>query len=462
MCSREFRSEKHAPVLPKIDEDLFKKDEFLSKLGEREFHASSKSSQREAPSDTSEIPSLMTCGYSEPNDAASDAGKMPIHQRLQNVANTSGGEEKSGWHAKAAARLGNRKGGYPPPRSPQQDWQPRHHFTPPTTTPTTNTGMPRPNNQWHNQEQAPPYNPYHTTSQGVVQPSTTPAFSVSTQNAPVPGQQQPNYFQPPDQAPPWNSKQTFVPDQGGGHVQHTFGQLPPPPPQHAQASQGKFSTGHQVPSNPGQMASNHRQGQFTPAYTNQTTPFGYQQSASQNQAYPQPLFNPFLANPSNPPPHQFPPGFPPPQFPPNPSTFSLTTQTTGVPPTYSVNPSQQPQQNPVSNVPMVSSTVGSAVSMEIVDLNSTEWQGKFKKTQEGTLPSDWKKAYDGEGRAYYYHVITRLVKSKTAYLCSILSLYCVCIYSLRFIIHTKKNFSFILPNQHLVILYLTLRCSSIS
>ncbi|XP_028393284.1 histone-lysine N-methyltransferase SETD2-like isoform X2 [Dendronephthya gigantea] len=409
--SRRIRSEKHAPVLPKIDEDLFKKDEFLSKLGEREFHSASKSSQREASSDSSEIPSLMTCGYTEVHEGANDAGRMSIHQRLQNVANTSGGEEKSGgWHAKAAARLGSRKGGYPPPRSPQQDWQPRHHFTPPTTAPTANTGMPRPNqnNQWHNQEQTPSYNPYLNTTQGVVQPSTT--FSVSTQNTTLPVQQQPNYFQPPDQAS-WTSKPTFAPDQTGGHVQHTYGQLPPPPPQHAQASQGKFPAGHQVSTNPSQMASNHRQGQYTPAYQNPTTPFGYQQSTNQNQAYPQPLFNPMLPNLGVPPPHQFPPGFPPPQFPPNPSTFSLATQTTSVPSTYSVNPSQQPQfapteQNPGSNVPRVSSTVGSAVSMEIVDLTS-EWAGKYKKTQEGTLPSDWKKAYDGEGRAYYYHVITR-------------------------------------------------------
>ena len=48
--------------------------------------------------------------------------------------------------------------------------------------------------------------------------------------------------------------------------------------------------------------------------------------------------------------------------------------------------------------------------MDIVDPKS-EWAGEaFNKTQEVSLPPDWKKAYDGEGRAYYYHVVTRFVQ----------------------------------------------------
>ncbi len=63
------------------------------------------------------------------------------------------------------------------------------------------------------------------------------------------------------------------------------------------------------------------------------------------------------------------------------------------------------EQTPGSNVPMVSSTVGGSESMDIVDPGEA-----YNKTQEVPLPPDWKKAYDGEGRAYYYHVVTRFVQ----------------------------------------------------
>ena len=50
--------------------------------------------------------------------------------------------------------------------------------------------------------------------------------------------------------------------------------------------------------------------------------------------------------------------------------------------------------------------------MDIVDPKS-EWSGEaYSKTQEMSLPPDWKKAYDGEGRSYYYHVVTRFVQNQ--------------------------------------------------
>ena len=415
-----FRTERSSPVIPKIDGDLFKKDEFLSKLGEREFH-NPKSSQRNTPATSADLPSLMAAGYIESSEGVHDLSRMPIHQRLQNVANTTNEEKFTGWHAKAGARRGGRKGPYPSPRGPQQDWPPRHQtpsqFNPPIANPSTHPGMQRPNmpnNQWHAQE-PPSHNPYPNTSlgtQGGVQPSAPPQFSVANQNPIQPTQ--PPYFQPSEQSKPdqqtgyqttWNSNPTFVPDQGAGHVPqgashvpHGYGQLPPPPPQHGQVTQGQFPPGHQIPPN-----------QYTPGYTNQTTPFGYQQSANPNQPYSQPVFNPFIPNQNNPPPNQFPPGYPP-QFPTNPATYSLTPPASNVPATYSVNATQPPhfaprEQTPGSNVPMVSSTVGGSESMDIVDPGEA-----YNKTQEVPLPPDWKKAYDGEGRAYYYHVVTRFVQ----------------------------------------------------
>lgn len=425
------RTERNAPVVPKIDEDLFKKDEFLSKLGERDFH-NSKSSQRNTPPTSSDIPSLMAAGYAESSEGAHDLSRMPIHQRLQKVANTTSEEKFAGWHAKAAARRGGRKGPYPTPRGPQPDWpihQTPSQFNPPTTNPSTNPGMPRPNmpnNQWHQQE-PPSHNPYPNPSHGPqsgVQPSAPPQYPPGNQNPAQPGQ--PPYFQPSEQPKPeqqtgykttWNSNPTFGQEQGAGHMPqgashmtqgashmpHGYSQLPPPPPQHGQVTQGKFPPGHQVPPNQGH--------QYTPGYTNQTTPFGYQQSANQNQPYSQSVFNPFIQNQNNPPSHQFPPNYPPP-FTTNPATYSLTPPASNVPPTYSVNTTQPPhfasrEQTPGSNVSMVSSTVGVSELMNMVD-PKLEWSGEtYNKAQDVPLPSDWKKAYDGEGRAYYYHVVTR-------------------------------------------------------
>jgi hypothetical protein len=77
-----------------------------------------------------------------------------------------------------------------------------------------------------------------------------------------------------------------------------------------------------------------------------------------------------------------------------------------------VNTTQPPhfasrEQTPGSNVSMVSSTVGVSELMNMVD-PKLEWSGEtYNKAQDVPLPSDWKKAYDGEGRAYYYHVVTR-------------------------------------------------------
>ena len=401
--SRLSRTEKSAPVVPKIEEDLFKKDEFLSKLGGRDFH---KSSQRSTPTTSADLPSLMSSGYTEENEGDSDLSRMPIHQRLQNVANTNNEEKFSGWHTKASNRRGGRKVPYPSPRGAQQDWSSRHQtpsqFNPPIVNPSTLPGMPRPNipatSQWQPQE-LPTHNPYPSTShgtQGGLQTSVPPPFSLANQNPSQAGQ--PTYFQSSEQSKPeqagyqttWNSNPTFVQDQGAGHVSqgtshvpHGYGQLPPPPP-------------HQV--TPAQFPPGHPPSQFPPGYTNQTTPFGYQQPANQNQPYSQAVFNPFI----------------PPPFPTNPATYSLTPPT-NVTPTYSINVTQHPlfaprEQTPGSNVSMVSSTVGGSEAMDIVDPKS-EWAGEaFNKTQEVSLPPDWKKAYDGEGRAYYYHVVTRFVQ----------------------------------------------------
>ena len=47
--------------------------------------------------------------------------------------------------------------------------------------------------------------------------------------------------------------------------------------------------------------------------------------------------------------------------------------------------------------------------MDIVDLKK-EWSNEtLSKSKEGGLPPEWKKAYDGDGRAYYYHVVTRYI-----------------------------------------------------
>lgn len=59
----------------------------------------------------------------------------------------------------------------------------------------------------------------------------------------------------------------------------------------------------------------------------------------------------------------------------------------------------------VSTTAMVSSTVDETMtetSMEAA--KPTDWS---IKPRDVSLPSDWKLAYDGEGRAYYYHVVTR-------------------------------------------------------
>ena len=362
----------------------------------------------------------MTATCTESSEGGHDSSRVPIHQRLQNVANTSNEEKFPSWHAKAGGRRGGRKGPYPTPRGQQQDWPSRHQTPSQFNPPTTNSGMPRqnvPGNQWHPQE-APSHKSYSNTSHGP-QGGGQPQYPPPNQNPTQSGQQ--SYYQSSEQSKPeqqtgyqttWNSNPSFGQDQGTGHVQqgtshvpHGYGQLPPPPPQHGQVTQGQFPTAHQVPSNQGH--------QYTPGYTNQTNPFGYQQSNNQNQAYSQPTFHPFIPNQNNPSAHQFPPGYPP-QFPTNPSTYSLTTTTSNVPPTHSVN-AMQPhfaprEQNPSSNVSLVSSTVGGSESMDIVDPKK-EWSAEtFNKSKEGTLPPEWKKAYDGDGRAYYYHVVTRYVK----------------------------------------------------
>ena len=432
--------ETKAPVIPKIEEDLFKKDEFLSKLGERECHAV-KSSQRSTVPTSSDLPSLMTTGFTDSSEGSHDVSRVPIHQRLQNVANTTSEEKFSGWHAKAGSRRAGRKGPYPSPRGGQQNWSPRHQtptsqFNSPTTNPLTQTpAIPRgsvQNNPWQQQQDPTSHNlnPYPNTSHGVqsgVQVSSATQYPPGNQNPTTTTTGQAPYYQQSELPKPeqqtgyqttWNSNPTLRPDQGAGNVQQVsnhvqqgvshmlqgYGQLPPPPPQHGQVAQGQFPPGHTIPPNQSQ--------QFSAGYPTQPPPFGYQQSSNQNQPYSQPIFNPYIPNQNNPPSHQFPPNYPPP-FPTNPATYSLTTPASSVL-TYSVNPTQQPHfglndQNPGSSMPMVSSTVGGSESMDIVDPTS-EWSGDPHKTQEPSLPPDWKKAFDGEGRAYYYHVVTRLVK----------------------------------------------------
>ena len=61
---------------------------------------------------------------------------------------------------------------------------------------------------------------------------------------------------------------------------------------------------------------------------------------------------------------------------------------------------------------MVSSTVDETKTETPVEVGGSkapiDWSAKsLSKPRDVSLPSDWKLAYDGEGRAYYYHVLTR-------------------------------------------------------
>lgn len=379
-----------------------------------------------ASSTSADLSSVLTPVQAVSSDAGHDASKIPIHQRLQNVANTFSGEKLPPWQAQVAARLGGgRKVPYPTPRGLPADWPHRHppppQFNSPASNPPARQGMPRPNtgNDPWSPHEITVVNSFPNSSYGAqirVPISTLPQYPPGIPNPPQPGQPPPNYFSSTEQpkSEPQTGYQTTWSSQGTGHVPqdspripHGRSQLPPPPPQHAQLTPGQFPVRHQVP-----HSQTH---QYTSSYTTQPTPFGYQQSTSnQNQPYSRPVFNPFIQpSQNNSPSNQFPPSFPPP-FSANLVTYSHTPPPSNIAPTYSVNTSQQPhfaprEQIPGSNPSMVSSTVGGSELTGTVDVKSKWSSETYSKTQEVHLPPDWKKAYDGEGRAYFYHVVTRLV-----------------------------------------------------
>ena len=160
-----------------------------------------------------------------------------------------------------------------------------------------------------------------------------------------------------------------------GRTTHSgFNQLPPPPPV--------------------QKTQNPPPSTYNQGYQIQTTPFGYHQTASQNHACNQAVLN--WANTNNSTSHLYPSGYPS-QLPMNPANFANILPNMSNIQSIQYNSREQISR---SNVAMVTSTA-----------SNSEWAAydAYDKTQEMPLPPDWKRAYDGEGRAYYYHIVTRFV-----------------------------------------------------
>lgn len=454
------------PPIPTIEGDLFQKDEFLSKLGERKL-VEQKPGELESTENSTEIPALMGSALtkSDSEDNTRDTGKLPIHQRLQMVACGGGNPPKQYpvWHGK-----GNRKARKHPYHAGGGSFQPgiekwgaRHQatsksrFNSPTNHPSNQPmhpgvcGPPRPNvpgNQWQEQN-APPYpGPYQFPPGSGPRSSTPMGYPTPNPNHPTapPQPMQSSYFVPGAQHNQTGSDTRF---QGPYPTQASHGLRPasaPPNP----SEQSSFGPGlNPLPGQPGI----------------QTNPRGYQQIQQpiNPTLFPLPPFDPsqpppnFVPSKSNVSSQQFPNAAQPQfgntsshtQFSNASSQFSSTPPSYSTPPSvpnvpsYPLQPPQAKQQvvsqrspppdleqsqavgtqlpsNAVSTTSLVNSTVNENAretlnrSTTDISSNSDRWSADpLSKPRDVSLPPGWKMAYDGEGRAYYYHVVTRLVEN---------------------------------------------------
>ncbi|XP_046859612.1 histone-lysine N-methyltransferase SETD2-like isoform X2 [Xenia sp. Carnegie-2017] len=338
--------------IPKIDEDLFKKDEFLSKLFAQEL-SPSKALQGNASPSNSELFTSVSTRCPDTSVALSDGNKTSVNQRLQNVASAMNNED----HKVSLKKAKKNEDQLSTKEKEQPSWTKSSNFkevdpgkTTSNTTPSIQT------NPWNTQ------NPSSQTIFSITSTMGPPQYPAPHQNT----TSQANLEQQTGYQTTWNNLVN-------GRTTHSgFNQLPPPPPV--------------------QKTQNPPPSTYNQGYQIQTTPFGYHQTASQNHAYNQAVLN--WANTNNSTSHPYPSGYPS-QFPMNPANFANILPNMSNIQSIQYNSREQISR---SNVAMVTSTA-----------SNSEWAAydAYDKTQEMPLPPDWKRAYDGEGRAYYYHIVTR-------------------------------------------------------
>ena len=432
-----FRIVPKIPVIPVIDGDLFQQDEFISKLGERELVERKPFQQQEsttAPS--SELPSLM-CGAlgSDPGEAGIDASKLPIHQRLQMVASNGTPQKQYPiWQAK-----GNRRARKHPYNTAPAAFQPRHQapgkarFNQPSVRPQNPvmdpgaSGQPRlspPSNPWPVQCSSLYPGTYHYQQPGgCAQAAAGYSTQTPVQSTTQPSLMEATYYAAPAQQDVQAAAQTQYQTPYAAQGNYGLGQTSAPTTSSEQTTYGTAAMNQMSYGATGfqQVQQPVTQAHFSlPAFDPSKPPpnFVPSQSNVHSQQYSNVAQSHFQTASS-----QF-PNAPPLPYSANSPSYPLqaphtqqvaaqpVSQATTPPPT--VEPAQETQRlsNAVSTTAMVSSTVDETKTETPVEVGGSkapiDWSAKsLSKPRDVSLPSDWKLAYDGEGRAYYYHVLTR-------------------------------------------------------